>query len=152
MVELIAKLVRKGGIFIFTVMDGERVFTQCAESGKYIIIENNTTKYAITAKYTGKKLANTGQLIDVKLPFSATPYTEPLCNIDYVIKEFTNSGFALELNNNFDDKLAEFAEDKRKTGGTKIENLPAIFSNYEELSTGDIDYIKLHRYVSLRRM
>jgi len=134
LIEVIKKLLKIGGIFIMTVMNGERVFNKLQTSPdkkSFILVEDGTEKYIIKSRFSGSKLANTGQTIDVKLPFANDLYSEPLCNTEFIIKEFSNNGFSLELNNNFIDQINKF--DKK-------------------LSEQDQEYIKLHQYISLRKI
>ena len=143
-ITIVSSLVRVGGIFIFTVMNGEIIFEKCADTGNYILSENNAIKYAIYAQYyeinskNKIKLANYGQFIKVKLPFSTEEITKPLCNVNYIINEFSKVGFNVELNNNFADKITQFEESNH---------------NYaKKLTPNDKLYASLHTYVSLRKI
>jgi hypothetical protein len=99
-------------------------------------MENDVLKYGFEKRYNSNKMANVGQKIAVKLPFTDTWIEEPLVNINYVIKQFTKHGFALELNNNFMDKYDDFSN---------------AFKDLK-LSPEDKKYIELHQYLSFRKI
>ncbi len=134
-----ARMLKVGGVFIFTVMDGEAVFAllKGIERGKrWESKENGVIKYAIRKDYTGDKPSAVGQMISVMLPFSDKMYEEPLCNVKCVVSEATKLGFSVELNAPMTTHLERFrVADK---------------SLHDKLTAGDREYIGLHRYVSLR--
>lgn len=139
LIFLISKLLKKGGVFMFTTMSGGKIFellNDISTNDKWFIKQDDIVKYAIKKLYSGKKLSSVGQNISVKLPFSGDEfYEEPLANIDYIIKEFERHGFALELNESFDKKFGDFNRANKNMS--------------ENLTEDDKFYISLHQYVSL---
>ncbi len=136
-----SKMLRSGGLFIATVMDGEAIFNMLRdfEFGQtWEIKENRVVKYAIRKEYRGDKLAAVGQNIAVLLPFSDEMKTEPLCNLSTVITEATKLGFELELNESMSTYMSKFASAS-----------PKLFS---ELTPDDKLYIGLYRYITFRKM
>lgn len=138
MVIGISKMIKKNGIFIFTTMSGELVFNLLKKTGtnnEWSCYEDTVKKYSIKKHYTGKTLANVGQKISVKLPFSGDEYyEEPLCNLKHVIGVFEKCGFKLEANTNFDCCFNDFAKKFKM-----------------HLSADDKKYISLHHFVVLRK-
>lgn len=134
-----AKMLKPGGLFMFTVMDGEKIFEllEDYEQGhSWELRENSVLKYAIRKDYKGTKFAATGQMISVLLPFSTEMRSEPLCNIDVVISEAKKLGFSVELNSSMSTQLQKFEKLDR--------NL------YSQLTADDKEYISLFKYVTLR--
>lgn len=136
-----ATMLKVGGVFMFTVMDGARVFEllKTYKTGEqWESREGQALKYAIRKKYSADKLTPAGQMISVLLPFSDEMYDEPLCNVDYVVKEASKLGLAVELNQPMDDMIDKFAAANRLL--------------HEALTPEDRAYIALHRYITLRRV
>lgn len=134
-----ARMLKIGGLFIFTVMDGKSVFEllgPLSRGQQWESREDGVLKYAIRKDYSGDKLSPAGQMISVLLPFSDEMYAEPLCNIDTIIAEAIKLGFELELNANMSTMLDKFAKADRAL--------------YDRLTNEDKKYIGLHKYVSLR--
>lgn len=138
-VKLVGKLLKRNGVFTFCVLNGAEVFKRLANIKVYNFSDVDTDtpdKYVIMKKYSGSVLADVGQTIGIKLPFADAPYTEPLCNIAYVIKEFKAAGFALESNNSFATYLSDFQSANRIM--------------YNSLTPTDHAYIALHNVVALK--
>ena len=136
-----ARMLKVGGVFIFTVMDGKSVhelLKPLKQGQQWEARENGVLKYAIKKNYTSDKLTACGQMISVLLPFSDEMYDEPLCNVDVVISEATKLGFAVEL----DSSMITFAD--------KFARADAALAH--ALTTDDKQYIGLHKFVSLRKM
>jgi hypothetical protein len=95
-------------------------------------------KYSIRRDYKGTKLAPTGQMISVLLPFSTEMKPEPLCNVDIVISEAKKLGLHVELNASMSTYMQKFEKLDR--------NL------YAQLTNDDRDYIALYKFVSLRKV
>lgn len=92
--------------FVFTTFDGAKVFELL--KGKKIndawtLVENNRVKYSITKKFMGDKMAESGQVIGVMLPFSNETYDEYLVNFTTVAKIAEDVGFKVILNKSFGD-------------------------------------------------
>ncbi len=139
--DFVAKMLRVGGLFIFTVFDGQKVFDMIhnlAQGETWKVIQDNNTKFSITKKYAGNKLSQAGQTISVLLPFSGEAYDEPLCNIHYVISAAKKLGLELVLNRSFITHLDAF-----KTAR------PDLFNG---LTSDDKSYIDLYSYVILRKV
>lgn len=141
--DFVAQMLAVGGVFLFTVLDGKAVFdllsnVQTGESWEVRTDGDQHIKYAIRKDYSGKTLSPTGQTIAVKLPFSADLYTEPLANVDYIVRRAKAAGLAVELRNSFSHYMADF----------KVANE----SLYSRLTIDDMAYIKLHTYVVMRKV
>lgn len=140
LLEFVSKLLKKGGIFIFTTMDGSKVWDLLSDIPKgqsWKVEENGAEKYALRKDYDGK-FAKFGQMISVKLPFSAEMYAEPLCNIDYVISVAARNGLELEQNSSMSTYLEKFKKADRGL--------------YDRLTQDDVFYNSLHSFVTLRKI
>jgi hypothetical protein len=138
-----AKMLRVNGIFMFTVMDGAKVFKLLSENHisqnmTYEIREGEILKYAITRKYAGDKFAKMGQIISVLLPLNDKMLDEPLCNVDMVIAEAKKLNFEVEICNCMDKYLDAFKY--------------ADKALYDRLTQDDIKYISLHSVITLRKI
>jgi len=112
-----AKMLKKGGIFMFTTMSGELIYDALKDVGRgesWVLEEDGKIKYALRKDYAPGPLMPVGQMIAVKLPFADQMYSEPLCNIAAVIAEAKKHGFVLELNENFQTYLDEYKKDAAK--------------------------------------
>lgn len=140
LITFIRSMLKKGSKFAFCVLNGAAVFERLSNVAKYNFSDIDTStpdKYVILKKYAGTKLADFGQTIGIKLPFTTEIYEEPLCNLNYVIKEFKAQKFTLEYNNSFSTYLNEFQSANRVM--------------YNQLSPVDISYISLHNVVVVRK-
>lgn len=140
-IKFVSAIMRIGGHITITVMDGEKIFEKL-ENYKYgeswVLKNSGKPVYEIKKLYEGKKLANVGQKIAVRVPFADDLYEEPLCNIDFLIERFCKHGFNLELNNNFNDYLSEY--EKTNCFG------------FRDLLDIDTEYSGLFRCISLCKM
>jgi hypothetical protein len=139
-ISFVAKLLKPGGMFIFTTMDGKKVHEQLRDvkSGSmWTLVEDDMTKYAIRKEFSGD-LAKYGQKISVKLPFSNEMYEEPLCNIDYVISVCEKHGFSMEIYSSMDTYLDKFKKADRGL--------------YDKLTHNDITYNSFHAFVTLKKI
>jgi hypothetical protein len=132
LLEFNHKLLSNDGLFIFSVMDGAKVFN-LLKSGDYNIHQDDILKYSIRSKYKSDKLGLYGQKIDVLLPFSREMYEEPLVNLDNVIHIAEKMGFELVLRSSFMD--------------FKISN---VLLN--KLTDDDKQYIELHSIIILKKI
>lgn len=137
-IKLVSSLLKVGGIIVFATMSGAKIFNLLGKNDEWTAKENGVIKYAIKKLYKGDKLANVGQNIAIKLPFTDEMYEEPLCNIEFVIKQFELHGFKIEMNRSFADDLGNLRKDNK--------NL------YGQLTDDDKAYIDLHQYISFRKM
>jgi hypothetical protein len=133
-------MLRVGGMFVFTVLDGARVFA--ALSGREMVEwhEGDRRKYAIEKRYRGTKLENAGQTIAVLLPFADSFVEEPLCNVEYVVEVAKKTGFELVESHPMGHMLDEFSHILKKD--------PRMAA----LTPVDLEYIALHQYVVLRKI
>jgi SAM-dependent methyltransferase len=130
-----ATLLKQGGLFMFTVMDGSKIFNLLAD-GDYKSYQDDVLKYSIKKLYKADKLTGAGQMISVLMPFSDKHYDEPLCNIDFVISEAAKLGFAFELNESFSSYFSKFTSADKLLG--------------EQLTDADRKYIDLYHFITLR--
>jgi len=145
-----AIMLKLGGVFMFTTMNGAKIFDalKSVDSGGQYEIEDGSTdpdyiygsgsKYIIKKLYTGNKFANCGQKIAVRLPFADDLREEPLANIDFIIAECSKLGMELELNSSFSVWM-----DKFKHADGEL---------YSKLTTGDKEYIDMHQFVTVRKI
>ncbi len=136
--EFVSKMLFKGSYFIFSVMDGQKVFDLLqANNGVWKVTTGGVTKFCIRRHYTGTTLANTGQTISVLLPMSNEEKKEPLCNIDYVVGAAAKNHLEFVTRKSFWD-----AADNVESTAKHI---------YDALDDDDRFYIGLYSYVVLRR-
>lgn len=95
---LVSRLLRTGGHFMFTVLNGQKIFEllrgikydgEWTSENREDSVSGQTLigpKYKIIKRYNGSEMAPFGQFIKIKVPFSDEMLEEPLCNIDEVIK------------------------------------------------------------------
>jgi hypothetical protein len=99
-VHMVNNLLASGGRFIFTCLDGQKVFNLLNASPSHEWGDGE--KYLIRPKYTSTEF-ETNQKIDIMLPFSyGKLYTEYLVNLEAVQKAFEKSKFKLESCNSFE--------------------------------------------------
>ena len=141
----LAKLVnfalKKGGVFVFTVMSGQSVFELIKDlkySESWKALENDTVKYEIKKLYKGTELSDVGQTIAVKLPFREELAEEPICNIQHVIDIFEKKGFEMQDNSTFGGMTTLFERSRKEEFG--------------RLSKDDLEYSELHNYVVLKKI
>lgn len=99
-VDFIKTMTHPGSIVSILDLDGQKIFDKLTESGTKYGEEWNVggtndsgVLYSIRRMYKGKKLADSGQVIEVLLPFSrGTYYSEYLVNFDSLQKMFEGSG------------------------------------------------------------
>jgi hypothetical protein len=127
LVNMVNALLSTGGRFIFTCMNGSKIFD---------LFQDNATEWGDGLKYKIKKLYNqskfTGlqQKIDILLPFSNGGfYTESLVNLDLLEKNFLKKKIKLESQDSFEMYLDTFEQTQ-----------PRLYNNLDEL---DKEYIKL---------
>jgi len=145
LLQLVSNLLKIGGYFSVTVMNGQRVWTLLKDIDQNEtwmlnddINNTTTTKYKIKKLYSGKTLSETGQTISVALPFTDEMYEEPLCNITYLIKQAGSLGLKVDLNEQFDTYLPDFQ---------KVNQVM-----YNQITEADKQYISLHQVVGFRRV
>jgi hypothetical protein len=121
LVNLAKCILKKGGRFVFTCFDGDKVYDLCKESG-WNAVENDILKYSIkqiqVSQTEGLVL---GQKVKLILPFSKGEYYEEfLVNLKTINKIFQDNGFSLEAQNSFQyfnnkyDKINNLSEDDKR--------------------------------------
>ena len=138
LIQLLNHYLKPNGRFIFTCFNGEKIYNLLENSDIWNLYENNNLKYSIKKLYKSKKFENTGQKIDVLLPFSnGTYYTEYLMNLDYILNIFDKNNLLPEVSLPFNNLLDEF-----KTKNNKI---------YNQLSESDKEYIGLYQFNIIKK-
>jgi SAM-dependent methyltransferase len=101
--ELVNFYLKKNGKFMFTSFDGEKIINLLNENnGEWTVKVNNQIKYSIKKKFTGNKMEEIGQKVEVLLPFSNKLYYEEfIVNIETICEEFEKYGIVLETNESF---------------------------------------------------
>lgn len=131
----------KDTLFIFTVMDGAKVFDllkdiKTGESWK--VLEDSVEKYLIRKDYNSDKLEDFAQNISVKLPMTTRLYSEPLCNIDAVVNMSKKFGFSLVSNVSFLEYYSAFSANEPKIS--------------KKMTKTDISYSGLHNIIILKHL
>ena len=132
-IHLIRELLKPGGFFFFTAFDGKKIFDALGSNDAWERREGESLKYAIRKKYTSDALEETGQSIDVLLPFSGgTYYTEYLVNFKYLANEFNLNGFVTKRTGSFSDYMPLFKRDA-----------PTV---YKKITADDSEYVSMYGY------
>jgi SAM-dependent methyltransferase len=140
-VKLISKLIKPGGRFIFTLLDGIRVHDKflkhdILKDKAYDFEQDGVVKYSIKRKYRVDKFSKYKCKIGIKLPFSAgNYYDEILVNVEYLIDQFEKNGFEREQYAPFTKLLPNFEKHNKQY--------------YDMLDTADLEFLKLYSYVTL---
>jgi SAM-dependent methyltransferase len=138
LIQLLNFYLKPNGRFIFTCFNGKKVFKLLENTQQWDLYDNNSDylKYSIKKLYTSKNLNNTGQKIDVLLPFSKQKYyTEYLINIDHVNNVFNDNNFTTEISESFTCLLNNFKTNKV----------------YNSLSNQDKEFIDLYQFTILKK-
>lgn len=109
--SLIGYYLKPNGKFVFTAFDGNNIVDLLEKNnGKWIVMSGDKIKYGIKKKYSNNVLEDTGQKIDVLLPFSKdTFYEEYLINIDFISKELAQYNIEIQTNESFSEYLNEYS-------------------------------------------
>lgn len=139
--NMVNRVLRPGGVFIFTCFDGTRVFDLLKKiqyKKSWDIHQETVLKYSIKKLYKGDKCADFGMKIGVVHPFSKGEYYEEnLINPERIIKEFTKKGYKLHQNSSFGDQIEKFKQFDKRFGSL--------------LSDDDMTYVSLYSYISLHK-
>ncbi len=136
LIQLLQYYLKPNGRFIFTCFNGKKIFNLLQNSDTWNLYENDFMKYSIKKLYSSTNLTNTGQKIDVLLPFSNnTYYTEYLINLDYLNNVFNDNNFLTEVSESFSCLFDNF-----KTN--KYHNL---------LSKQDKEFIDLYQFTIIKK-
>lgn len=143
--DILSKIIKPGGYFVCTALDGQRIIDLIKTEGveyddSLIIEEDGSTKYQLKRKFKSDVLTESGQIIGVKLPFSRGElYDEELVNFIYLVKTFNDAGFELE-------KFGEFTPERVKVD-FKID-LPHIA---KDMTIGDRTWVSLYSYMVVKK-
>ncbi|HEU0068844.1 MAG TPA: hypothetical protein VFQ26_06220 [Nitrospiraceae bacterium] len=118
------------GTVIISIMDGNKLFGVLQKHGEFRRrFADGTDKYHVTSSYTEKKITNTGQKIQILLPFSGKDYyTEYLVNTEFLDSSMEKEGLCLVETINLTDPRV-----------LKECNKLAV-----KLSQDDLDYLTLY--------
>lgn len=138
-VLLVDRLMAPGGHFIFTCLNGGRVFEQLIGRDRADLFVGNTLVYSIIRRYQeDAEFAEHGQMIEPMLACSGLKHVpEYLVNIPYVLSLFKGRGFELVRQVAFGSLLEEYS----------IDNL----ERYDKLSEADIENVSRYDYVIIRK-
>lgn len=131
-IRLIKGIASDKTIFYFTTMSGQSVVDLIGYADEWKAHENNVLKYNIVKKYEGRELADMGQTIATKLPFSDTLYEENLVNLKLVNNQFVKFGFKLIASESFSVYFNQFKEDNKPV--------------FNLLTPDDKKYLSLYHY------
>ena len=140
-VKLVGHLIKGGGRFIFTVLDGHRVHDkfikhEIAKNQVYNFEQDDVVKYSIKRLYRADKFTRNKCPIELTLPFTAGEYyKETLVDVDYLITQFEKNGFEREQYAPFTKLLPNFEQHNKRF--------------YDQLDEQDLDFLKLYSYVVL---
>lgn len=135
-IKLLDYYLKPNGRFVFTCFNGKKIFKLLEKSSEWNLYENDYLKYSIKKLYSTNSFNNSGQKIDVLLPFSnQTYYTEYLMNIDYITNTFNDNGFITEISDSFSCLLDNFKDNKI----------------YNTLSQQDKEFIDLYQYTIIKK-
>jgi hypothetical protein len=142
-VNFISSIIEKGGYFMFIGFNGAKVFNKLKEHPNgWDLRQGDVLKFSIRAKYTEDYLANTGQAIEVLLPFSKGEYyTEYLVNYDYIIDVMSKHGFSVDEQGDFVQFIDKFYKQSNRTK----------YVNVKELDPIDIEYTGLNSYIIFKK-
>ncbi len=137
LIQLLNYYLKPNGRFIFTCFNGNKIFNLLQETNEWNLYENDFLKYSIKKLYNNStKINNTGQQIDVLLPFSNnTYYTEYLINLDYLTNVFNDNNFLTEISESFSCLLNDFKNNKI----------------YSALSNEDKEFIDLYQFTIVKK-
>jgi hypothetical protein len=138
MLTFVHSMLRKGSSFMFTVMDGEKIFKLLKNTPMWEVKQHEVTKFRIRKLYKGTTLAHAGQDISILLPMDPEEKTEPLCNIGHVVSVAKKMGFELSMRASFMDHI-----DKVETMAKHV---------FDQLDENDKKYIELYSIVILKKI
>ncbi len=138
LIKLLEYYLKPNGRFLFTCFNGYKIYKLLEKSNEWNLYENNYLKYSIKKKYKVNQFMNTGQKIDVLLPFSNTQYyTENLINLEYLTNVFNDNNFSVEISDSFDSLMNTFENNN--------------FKIYNLLTSNDKEFISLYQFVIVKK-
>jgi SAM-dependent methyltransferase len=136
LINLLNYYLKPNGRFIFTCFNGYKIFKLLENSNEWNLYENDYLKYSIKKNYKTDKFMNTGQKIDVLLPFSNTQYyTENLINLEYLQNLFNDNNFTTEISESFSSLFDKFIDNKL----------------YNNLTKNDKEFIDLYQFTIIKK-
>ncbi len=137
-VQLVKRLTRPNGVFVYSSFDGEEIFKLLQDKPQFDIIEDQRTKYSIKRNYKSKDFTGMNQTIGVLLPFSdGQYYDEYLLDSDGLIEHFKKNGFELENTGPFDEMLDLFSK--------------SYAEGYNAMTPADKAYAKYQHYYVFKK-
>jgi SAM-dependent methyltransferase len=134
MMKIINELLKRGGYFMMTSFDGEKIYELLKDKkyGEIVKFEGNNGEFAkIRKMWKVNKFQNLGQEIDVYVEKIGVWHIEYLVNFKYLINSFSKLGYKVVEEANF---------------ASKLEN----YKGRDRLSMGERRYIGLHKYLVLQ--
>jgi hypothetical protein len=131
-IRMVRGIASKGTIFYFTTMCGQSVIRLLGEGNEWKAHQNGALKYHIMKKFKGNTLADMGQTISTKMPFSDQLYDENLVNVELVNNQFIKYGFKLIASENFSVFFSRMKKDNQRV--------------FDLLSNDDKTFVSLYRY------
>lgn len=106
LVNMVDALLGSGGRFLFTCLDGQKVYDLLKDEPEW----GDGAKYKIKKLYGNGKF-DTGKYIDILLPFSnGTFYREALVNLEAIKKQFEKKKIMMESSDTFEHYLRMFQD------------------------------------------
>jgi hypothetical protein len=127
----ITKTLQKGGRFMCTYLNGEKIFNLLVDKDEW-----TSGKYHIKKQYMANKFTGTNQKIKIKLPFSNDFCDEYLFDINLLIKAFKAKKITLENKGQFSEYIDKYQH------SSDINNRLNQFG----LQNDDLEYIPLVEY------
>lgn len=125
LIDLIDSLMPSGGRFMFTCLNGEKVYN-LLKSGTEFKPWGDGIKYLIKPNFKNK-IFKGGEEIEILLPFSDTLYKEYLVNLTLLEKRLKKKKIVLESQANFDIYLEKFAEYKYNLSDTDLNYIKLLY-------------------------
>jgi hypothetical protein len=137
-IGFISHYLNEGGEFIFTALDGAKVYKLLKENENIWKKDKYMIEFAEKLDVTvNSNKFNGFEKINVLLPCSDKPYEEPLINLFELDKAFKKYNIKRTETRNFDHYLREFKETKKDI--------------YEGLNKDDKEFIGLYNYAVYKK-
>jgi hypothetical protein len=134
-IKLIIGILADGGYFTYTCFSGKAILELLGDADQWSYHQDNLLKYHIVKKFSGNTLAEFGQTVELKVPFSNDLYAENLVNIEFVNAQFCKFGFELVAS----ESMSVFASELAKS------------IKFSGMSKEDKQYVSLYHYTILRK-
>jgi len=104
--RVISHYLKTGGKFLFSCFNGKKIIDLLKDKNYE---SKQKGKYSIRKEYAGNIISNTGQKIEVLLPFSLDQhYSEYVVNVEYLSKVFSKVGMSLEKEESFEEFISAY--------------------------------------------